>query len=434
MMTIDLPTPPPMYTATITHTPAYIENEAQETPLQLVSKADTRFRRAPKRFYIEMDAHSQDAQGRISCTPGSSFTGAVHLELGAPLSALHLRLIFIAQETISTGKSTSQSQNMFAIQTVLWGKNKNQEDDQQWPLLDAGEHSFPFVVQLPLVNYSPSFASDLASTKMYVFAAVERPGMLPFHTQQRHVFYVPTILPPPCFHYPPWSHCFAIKNASSLVNLVASVDQRVVILNGNTTSNHACVPLRLEAVPASPTVSLPASISISACVKRTVTIAHVTKANEESTIISSKTLNWHPKAQRVIDFFATIPLLDESASASTSSGNSAKTIADASTALTLPSIEYSTMFNIRYTMELSVKIKSASGLLTAHREHVSIPIFVANDVSPPKASPTTSLVPFTHKDAMQSNSMEFKPHFVSPSPTTAFLPPYDPDRPPAYDA
>ncbi|ORX55618.1 hypothetical protein DM01DRAFT_1382751 [Hesseltinella vesiculosa] len=405
------------------------EDSQFQDDLLLVNKFDKSYHRAPKRFVINVDSINDETQGpqqsiiSYAC-PGSTIEGTVTVDLGAPFSALHLRLFFFADEIIKNGKNPDYKTSMFSIHRILWGRSKEESKDQ-WHWMDTGVHSFPFVVQLPFVNYSPSLSHSMVSSRFSVFASLERPGMLPFHTQHKFIQFTPTIIPACGSHYPPWSDAFDMKLKQTSFTIQASVEKRVVVANQlekSVLNPNAVLPIRVAMLSKSPPSSLETlpCIMLEASLKRDIQVAHITRDHHDTQTISQKVVSWDPCNQPTFSFFLSVAM------------NTPTLPAPLGRADLIPTIDYSSMFNIRYSLHLIFKIKSFTGLVTTQRHHAVLPVFVANHARPPKLSSTSCLLPFTHSDVTQSSSSEHRPQFVSPTPTTVYLPAYDEDVPPCY--
>lgn len=85
----------------------------------------------------------------------------------------------------------------FAVRTTLWGIHNHQQEDNEdnkWPVLEPGDHQFPFMCEIPMVNYPPTFRHHLAACEFEMMASLERPGIRPFQTIPFSIRYEPYIL------------------------------------------------------------------------------------------------------------------------------------------------------------------------------------------------------------------------------------------------
>lgn len=85
-----------------------------------------------------------------------------------------------------------KGERLFAIRTFLWGKYTT-EATNKWPVIESGDHRIPFVCELPMVNYPPSFSHDLASCEFELVATIERPGYRPLQTPSLSIRYEPYV-------------------------------------------------------------------------------------------------------------------------------------------------------------------------------------------------------------------------------------------------
>ncbi|KAL0137300.1 hypothetical protein V8B55DRAFT_1527171 [Mucor lusitanicus] len=147
--------------------------------------------------YRYVDPANRKFRKPPTCHPGSIFEGVVKLKLDTPLAAQHLKLVFKGAERIHSDTTIGKTNNkkrgerLFAIRTILWGKASCQND--AWPLMESGEHVFPFMCEIPMVNYPPTFRHHLASCEFELLASLERPALRPFQTVPHQIRYEPFI-------------------------------------------------------------------------------------------------------------------------------------------------------------------------------------------------------------------------------------------------
>lgn len=71
-------------------------------------------------------------------------------------------------------KLKADDNRLFAIRNILWGLPANtlNESPCVFPILEAGDHVFPFICQLPMINYPPTFHHHLIATVFSMVASV----------------------------------------------------------------------------------------------------------------------------------------------------------------------------------------------------------------------------------------------------------------------
>ncbi|KAI9288120.1 hypothetical protein BC943DRAFT_317833 [Umbelopsis sp. AD052] len=95
-------------------------------------------------FNLSLCNHSPTAFG-----PGSVINGSLVLELGKPVKANHIRVVFDCKEM----EKSKCLATIFSVETAVWSAiGKSNEKD----ILESGRHLFLFAIKLPSVNYPPS--------------------------------------------------------------------------------------------------------------------------------------------------------------------------------------------------------------------------------------------------------------------------------------
>ncbi|KAF7722477.1 hypothetical protein EC973_003097 [Apophysomyces ossiformis] len=124
--------------------------------------------------------------------PGSVFQGNIHLYIRRPVRAHRLRLVFQGTEAmqpydVGPGIVRARQTQLFGIQHVLWENNAT--------LCEASHRSFPFTIQMPLVQYPPTIEHELYRCTFKLSAYLD-PSLehkcIPIMTQ-RPVAYIPLI-------------------------------------------------------------------------------------------------------------------------------------------------------------------------------------------------------------------------------------------------
>ena len=151
-------------------------------------------------FNILFYPQYQDEHGQVMCHPGSVFEGVIQIKVTESMPVHHIKLVFKASGKIEykTGfltvilisslervnydamgweKSKEDDNRLFAVRTIIWGLPSDEHlPESSWPVLTAGEHNFPFVLQMPVVNFPPTFQHHLIATAFNLFVSVQKAG------------------------------------------------------------------------------------------------------------------------------------------------------------------------------------------------------------------------------------------------------------------
>lgn len=273
------------------------------------------------------------------------------------------------------------------------------------------------MIEMPLVNYPPSFYHPYVSCTYTLFASLERPGERPFQTQHMTLDFQPIVS----------------LTSSGLTNSLHTcpIHQKIplpapafsisVVIPQQSFTVHQTphIPVRL-AMPAAAAAAwqtqLP--ITVRAKLQRLVKITHTTIYQEDSTTIGRLEKTWTPSTQGpILDLQLPLPRRHPS---------------DSSNTPLHPTMEFSKKFRIQYYVVLSVKLRPTARLSSSTKHAITIPIHLATLDQGTKTP--AALVPFTHPEVLADDSMLSKPRFLPPPTSHAnYLPAYDPhDNPPAY--
>ncbi|KAI7907508.1 uncharacterized protein BX663DRAFT_491129 [Cokeromyces recurvatus] len=117
--------------------------------------------------------------------PCSVFQGNVKLNIKSlDLVIKRVRLVFHAFETIlpfdiSPGIIRATKENIFCVQHILWESN-----EQALTLNKRSEYSFPFIVQMPLIQFPPSVNHPNYQCDYQIIAILDTPSSLLKGTSQ----------------------------------------------------------------------------------------------------------------------------------------------------------------------------------------------------------------------------------------------------------
>ncbi|KAF7726734.1 hypothetical protein EC973_008508 [Apophysomyces ossiformis] len=372
------------------------------------------FKRAPTQFNIDILPQYYNEKGQVVCYPGSVFEGTVRLLLAEPLDVQHLKVTFkatgrqlfwsgttitqygnlerINYDAMGWGKSKNDGR-LFAVRTVLWGFQTN--EDGPWPTLEAGEHNFPFVCQLPLVNYPPSFDHHFIATTFMLNASLERPGQESFHSSPRKIQFQPileTSLVKPLGTY---AEEVKISNAVHAFVSLPSLAYNIF--------EHQKIPVRLSIRSGRQQTERAESFYVlHIYLKRYMTIVHDSFSRTEA---------------------VTVSYVDERVAAGD----------DVTVHLRLPpdqtvTLDYSNRFTLYYRVGISVKTRH--GPLITKKKLLSIPVTFGT--LPAGARAPADLTKFSDDRVMNDTSLQTKPKFLRPIRCENELPAYDLLRPPSY--
>ncbi|KAG0187935.1 hypothetical protein DFQ28_005650 [Apophysomyces sp. BC1034] len=352
-------------------------------------------KRAPARFKIDISQQYHNERNQVVCYPGSVFEGTVRLHLTEPLDAQQLKITFKARinyDAMGWGKSKNDGR-LFAVRTVLWGGHNN--ENGPWQTLDAGEYSFPFVCQLPLVNYPPSFEHHFIATTFTLAASLERPGQESFQSDACNIYFQPILETSLVKPLGPYTE--EVKIAGTIYAFVSLPSLAYNVFE------HKKIPVRLSIHSSRQQTEKSDSFAqIHVYLKRHMTIFHDSFSRTEATTISQVdqrvapgddiTVNLHlPQDQTV-------------------------------------TLCYSKRFSIDYRVGISVKTRH--GPLITKKKLLSIPITFGT--LPVGARAPADLTKFTDDRIINDTTLRTKPKFLRPMRWENELPAYDLVRPPSY--
>ncbi|KAI8393912.1 uncharacterized protein BYT42DRAFT_552650 [Radiomyces spectabilis] len=375
-------------------------------PLRYVSIHNRQFRRPPAHFYVQTTREYYNHDHRILCYPGAVFQGTVHIKLNEPLAAQHVKLIFKASEKINYDalgwSKKAKSQRLFAVRTILWGASEaGHRPHNAWPVMEAGEHAFPFMCEMPLVNYPPSFRHYLVNVVFSLIAVIERPGQRPFQTEPYLIQYQPVV-----------------ETHRSKLPILYRDEARVT----NQISARIALPGLAYTITDAPIV-IPLKFSL--CnVKSKLPMAKV------RVLLQQKIRITNGKSLRVKA--ATVHVAEHSFRSCKADTESMTFRLRLQPEEITPNLTYSERLKIEYTLIMTVKLRH--GLLVTKRTLFEVPIWFGTLMS--GAQPPVDLVNFTDDQVMHDSTLQTKPKFLrSPNLDEEYhLPPYDAIKPPEYAA
>ncbi|CAO3628816.1 unnamed protein product [Cunninghamella echinulata] len=401
---------------------------------------------APTHFAIEILPQYLSKEGLV-CYPMSVFEGFIVLKLSEPIPVKRIKIIFKASERVNWDvlgweKSKDGDERLFAIRTTLYNHEITGD------ILEAGEHTFRFAIELPPVNFPPTIDHYLIATTFHLVASLER--------QQSNSHEMKTFRTPP---YPVQfkpvlqTRLLKVTPTSPLSQHQTSVTQRVSAhltlpsLEYNIFDTKK-IPVQLVFLANHPQYIINASLQqVKIALKQTLTIHHKTFTRTETTTYYQTDLripfnsvqNRTASPSSSTDCSSTILLqadipINNDNDVDSNNSNTDDTIRQQqpSKKLTLPTVTFSTRFNLRYTLEVSIKYRT--GPLASKKKLFSLPIHFGT--LPAGALPDDNLLLYMDDVVKNCTTLVYKPKFLAPiNHPDEVLPAYDDlYRPPTYES
>jgi hypothetical protein len=290
-------------------------------------------------------------------------------------------------------------------------------------VLEAGEHRFPFMCELPMVNYPPTFRHHLASCEFELIGSIERPGIRPFQTVPLALRYEPYIVSESLKVPEPFLGKKTISNQTkALVTLPSGAYVNLL------DSRAANIPIKLAVYDSSGSTQCVAS-HIDAYIERTIHVKHGTYQKSDTSIISHadastfKVLDqWHSKGNRF--YHIKLPLPTELTIHKNHLASKNFSVLGMTTCL-----NFSKHIRLEYQLCITCKVKH--GLISTKKQLFKIPLQVGT-LSPGLQAPS-SLVSYRDPQVTDDHSLLTKPKFLKPMHLDEQLPAYNEERsPPEY--
>ncbi|KAI9278594.1 hypothetical protein BDA99DRAFT_554208 [Phascolomyces articulosus] len=383
----------------------------------------------PVRINIKIDPqyHDGGSASTVRCYPGSVFEGQVELFLEKPLDVEQIRLVFRGTEIVNYGamgrSSNGDSGLIFGVRTTFCASQT----------LDPGYHRFPFLCQMPMVNFPPSFNHALLATTYTMTASVNDT----YKTQQSIIM-----------KFEP--HIETSPYAKIRTYAYNCDDMNIVLLSGLHYQLHRDSSIRIKVMPSknlleqqqqhnhqqsssSSSSSAAAAAStftmISASLKRCLTVDGVRVRPETfstaSTSASLSTLIQHATASSSND--QQHYKEDDEQQGEILELQIPETVA-------LPTVTGSSRFGVTYKIVVSAKVRCGPMIMMT-RKLFEVPIHVGT--MPHGTRAPDDLLSYADKDVMQDMTTRAKPRLnISPSRRDSLngdsLPVYSGARPPPY--
>ncbi|KAL9549451.1 hypothetical protein MBANPS3_005200 [Mucor bainieri] len=212
--------------------------------------------------------------------PGSVFQGFVKLNIKSlDLVVERIRLAFYAVETIppfelSPGVLRTTKRTLFSVQQVLWNSQ------QQTLKLDTdADYSFPFTIQMPMVQFPPSMDHSFYRCSFQLIAFVDTPSSIAKLTEPIH-----TDVPIICM---PYVETSVLKSPLSLVSSKAHLVAKAKMSAHDFIPNES-VTVRLDVTSNKPAPSSGSLQYITAHLKlvQTLHILAFDDLNDQTTTVA----------------------------------------------------------------------------------------------------------------------------------------------------
>ncbi|KAF9203374.1 hypothetical protein BGZ49_006494 [Haplosporangium sp. Z 27] len=164
----------------------------------------------PKLFKIEIANNGDCKSSNPVFYPSDLIHGMVYLYLDKPMTLPSLKIVFRGESNFPRSKQQNQldhhMRRLFSVATVLWGARGTIAEDQ-WGELPAGDHIFPFTIQLPDKNLPASFDHPWLKNQYTLTAYYRRPnGLSKWQSKAKPINFMP-LSTPGLEHGPVREHC-----------------------------------------------------------------------------------------------------------------------------------------------------------------------------------------------------------------------------------
>lgn len=300
-------------------------------------------------------------------------------------------------------KSKEDDNRLFAIRTMLWGLPTGVDIPvEAWPILPVGEHNFPFVCQMPVINFPPTFHHHLIATAFNMIVSVEKAyENLPILSKPVPVYFQPIVetIPIKILH--------AFTEETKITNHV-SAHVSVPRLAYNIYDKNQSIPVTIQFHS-----HHQEHIHISQLrvyIKRYYSINYKTFSRNEATVVAHYD---HPRAPTTCPSTVTMKL-------------------DLPAQEELPAtLTYSPHLTVEYKLVVSVKIRH--GPIHVKKKLFEMPIIFGTLPAGTRAPRQLE----SYSNILENRSaIHSKPTFLRPEPKSEeeeCLPAYDDTLPPAYN-
>lgn len=153
----------------------------------------------PKLFKIEIAHNGECKSSSPVFYPSDLIHGVVYLHLDKPMTLPALKIVFRGESNYPSSKQQDHldhhMRRLFSVAMTLWGSREVLPEDQ-WRQLPAGNHIFPFTVQLPDKNLPASFDHPWLKNQYTLTAYYRRPnGLSKWQSKAKAINFMPLSAP-----------------------------------------------------------------------------------------------------------------------------------------------------------------------------------------------------------------------------------------------
>ncbi|KAF9179457.1 hypothetical protein BGZ51_004248 [Haplosporangium sp. Z 767] len=153
----------------------------------------------PKLFKIEIASNGECKSSNPVFYPSDIIQGMVYLYLDKPMTLPALKIVFRGESNYPTSKQQDyldhHMRRLFSVAMTLWGSREVLPEDQ-WGQLPAGNHIFPFTIQLPDKNLPASFDHPWLKNQYTLTAYYRRPnGLSKWQSKAKPINFMPLSTP-----------------------------------------------------------------------------------------------------------------------------------------------------------------------------------------------------------------------------------------------
>ncbi|KAF9377947.1 hypothetical protein CPC16_011560 [Podila verticillata] len=149
----------------------------------------------PKLFKVEICNNGDCKSSNPVFYPADIIQGMVYLYLDKPMTLPALKIVFRGESNYPSSKQQDHldhhMRRLFSVAMTLWGSREALPEDQ-WGQLPAGNHIFPFTVQLPDKNLPASFDHPWLKNQYTLTAYYRRPnGLSKWQSKAKPINFMP---------------------------------------------------------------------------------------------------------------------------------------------------------------------------------------------------------------------------------------------------
>lgn len=296
-----------------------------------------------------------------------------------------------------------------------------------WPLIESGEHLFPFMCEIPMVNYPPTFRHHLASCEFELVASIERPALRPFQTIPCQLRYEPFVESKSIKSPDLYREKLRLDNThNAIITLLKGCDYNMLDNSTETIRVQLSIVNLLKDKRCQDNSSATMFNNIEAFIKREVHVTHGTYQRSDTMVMahveqSRFGVGNHPGART---YYINIPIPIE-----INKNNNPTILRNFSVLGMTTTTDFSKHIKIEYKLYITAKVRH--GLIWTKRQLFCIPLHFGT-VAPGEQLPS-SLVSYRDPLVISDETFSTKPRFIRPPNLEEQLPAYDEEpSPPVY--